>query len=101
MAKLGILVKSEDHLAELIQLTQAARSQGHEVVIFFTHKGLLLTQDPRFSELTGEAEMSLCRVSYEANDLRGKPAPGLLQSGFATQARNAMMIEDCDRYVVF
>jgi len=101
MAKLGIFVRSDKYLSELIEFTKAAKDQGIEVVIFFTHKGVLLTQDPRFPELTGSAEMSLCNVGYEANNLKGKPAPGIPDSGFATQARNGQMIEDCDRYMVF
>jgi hypothetical protein len=100
MAKIGVLVTSNRHLDQLINFTKAAESLGHSVSIFFTHKGVLLTQESRFPELTGKAEMSLCNVGYESNYLKGKPAPGIPPSGFATQARNGAMIEDCDRYIV-
>ena len=101
MPLLGILVRSNKYLDQLIDFVNAAKSEGVEMKIFFSHKGVLLTQDPRFPELTGLADLSLCNVGYEANNLKGKPAPGVPDTGFATQARNGMMIEDCDRYVVF
>ena len=101
MPLLGILVRSDKYLDELIEFVRAAKEEDVEMKIFFTHKGVLLTQEPRFPELTGLADLSLCNVGYEANNLKGKPAPGVPESGFATQARNGVMIEDCDRYVVF
>jgi hypothetical protein len=101
MPSLAILVRSNKYLDQLIEFVNAAKSEGVEMKIFFTHKGVLLTQEPRFTELTGLADLSLCNVGYESNNLKGKPAPGVPDNGFATQARNGMMIEDCDRYVVF
>lgn len=101
MPSLAIFVRSDKYLDQLIDFVNAAKSEGVEMKIFFSHKGVLLTQDPRFPELTGLADLSLCNVGYEANNLKGKPAPGVPDTGFATQARNGMMIEDCDRYVVF
>ena len=101
MPSLAIFVRSDKYLDQLIDFVNAAKSEGVEMKIFFSHKGVLLTQEPRFTELTGLADLSLCNVGYEANNLKGKPAPGVPDSGFATQARNGMMIEDCDRYVVF
>lgn len=47
--KLGILVSSDRHLDYVINLTQAACDRGNEVEIFFTGKGVLLTQSPEFS----------------------------------------------------
>ena len=101
MPSLAIFVRSDKYLDQLIDFVNVAKSEGVEMKIFFSHKGVLLTQDPRFPELTGLADLSLCNVGYEANNLKGKPAPGVPDTGFATQARNGMMIEDCDRYVVF
>ena len=44
--KLGILVSSDKHLDYVINLTTAAEEKGKEVEIFFTGKGVLLTQSP-------------------------------------------------------
>lgn len=98
--KLGIFVSSNRHLRHLIEITKAAKRADKEVVIFFTHKGVLLTQESDFSELAGHARYSLCNVSFEGFGLKGKRVPGMEETGFATQARHGEMMETCDRYLV-
>jgi predicted peroxiredoxin len=97
---LGILVSSTKYLDYVIALTKAAHDKGKNVRIFFTGKGVLLTQKPEFEQLVGKAKLSVCDVSFRANNLSGD-VPGVGFKDFATQARNAEMIEWCDRYVVF
>jgi len=98
---LGIFVISDKHLDKVIDLCKAAREKGDlEVTIFLSHRGTLLTQDPRFGELEGLATMSLCNVGFESHGLK-PPVPGIAEKDYATQARNGELIEDCDRYVVF
>jgi len=98
--KLGICVAGESNLRHVIGLTRAAKTAGKGVEIFFTGEGVLLTRDPRFSELIGAARVSVCEVSYIANGLRGQPVEGLVDKDFVTQGRNAEMVEECDRYVI-
>lgn len=98
--RLGILVCSNKYLDDVIALTIAAHQKGKKVQIFFTGKGVLLTQKPEFSELVGKAKLSVCDVSFRTNGLEGD-VPGVGFKDFATQARNAEMIKECDRYVVF
>jgi predicted peroxiredoxin len=98
--KLGILVSTTKHLDYVIALTSAAHDKGKSVEIFFTGKGVLLTQKPEFEQLVGKAKLSVCDVSFRANGLSGD-VPGVGFKDFATQARNAEMIESSDRYVVF
>ena len=98
--KLGVLVSSDKHLAKVIALTTAAHEKGVNVRIFFTGRGVLLTQKEEFSQLVGKAKLSVCDVSFRANGLEGD-VPGVGFKDFATQARNAEMISECDRYVVF
>ncbi|MBW2010739.1 MAG: peroxiredoxin [Deltaproteobacteria bacterium] len=98
--KLGIFVSSDRHLRHLIEITKAAERAGKEVLIFFTHKGVLLTQEPEFCELVGHASYSVCNVSFEACGLKDKQVPGMDETGFATQARHGEMLEVCDRYLV-
>jgi len=98
--KLGILVSSDKHLDKVIALTTAAHDKGKNVQIFFTGVGVLLTQKPEFEKLVGKAKLSICDVSFRANGLEGD-VPGIGFKDFATQARNAEMISECDRYVVF
>ncbi|MBW2053300.1 MAG: hypothetical protein JRG97_12980 [Deltaproteobacteria bacterium] len=98
---LGILVNSDKNLSHLISIVWAARSKGKEVMIFFTHRGVLLTQDPRFKELESLAEMSLCKESYEAHNLDPElEIPGIDESGFANQSRHGDLIYYSDRYLV-
>jgi len=98
--KLGILVSSDKHLDYIIELVTAAQKKGKNIQIFFTGKGVFLTQNQEFEQLVGKAKLSVCDVSFRANGLKGD-VPGIGFKDFATQARNAEMIEECDRYVVF
>jgi len=97
--KLGILVSSDKHLDYVIELATAAQRKGKNIQIFFTGKGVFLTQNHEFEQLVGKAKLSVCDVSFRANGLKGD-VPGIGFKDFATQARNAEMIEECDRYVV-
>ena len=98
--KLGILVSSDKHLDYIVNLTEAAVKKKKEVEIFFTGQGVLLTQTPDFQKLVGKAKMSLCDNSFRALGLEGD-VPGLGFKDFATQAKNAELIKNSDRYVVF
>jgi predicted peroxiredoxin len=97
---LGICVATRRHMAHVVGLAKAAKAAGKEVKIFFTGEGVHLTHDPRFPELIGVAKVTLCEVSYEANGYKGKELPGVGFKDFATQGKNAEMVEDCQRYVV-
>lgn len=99
--KLGICVSSKDHLHHVIGLARAARRAGKEVDIFFTGEGVLFTQDPRFSQLIGMGRIGVCEVSYFAFGLQGKEVPGLTDKDFVTQDRNAEMVANCTRYIIF
>lgn len=96
---LGIFVSSNNHLNKVIKLCRAAKNKGVEVTLFFSHLGVLLTQDPRFSKLEG-LKMSVCKVNFEGHGLK-PPVPGIGEKDFTTQAMHAELIDDCDRYVVF
>ena len=98
--RLGILVTSNRSMRHVLGVTEAARRAGKEVTIFFTGEGVLLTGDPGFFRLTELAKVDICEVSYQANGLEGD-VKGLNFKNFATQAKNAEMIEDSDRYLVF
>ncbi len=98
--KLGICVATRHNLHHVIGLAKAAKAGGKDVEIFFTGEGVHCTQDPRFSELLGTGRVTVCEVSYIANGYQGKEVPGLVDKDFVTQARNAEMVEECDRYII-
>ena len=97
---LGMLVTTDRHLDYVLKLTDAAMARKKKVEIFFTGRGVLLTRHPDFEKLAGKARLSVCDISFRTMGLSG-PVPGIGFNDFATQARNAEMIEKCDRYVVF
>lgn len=98
---LGIFVSSDQHLGKIIKLCRTAKEKGIKVTLFFTHRGTLLTQDPEFKELEGTAEIALCKVSLEKYGITKTHIPGIGEKGYATQAKHAEIIEECDRYIVF
>ena len=101
MAKsLGIFVCSDLHLEKILALCEAAARKQVAVTIFLTHRGALLIRDPRFATLEGLASIAVCNVSFEGHGLKGQVS-GLGNDAYATQARHAEMIQDCERYVVF
>ncbi len=99
---LGIMVASDRHLDYVVNLTKAAHKKGKDVQIFFTGKAVRLGFEPEFRELVGLAKLSICDVSFRANGFHGREdeVPGVGFKGFATQARNAEMAAECDRYLV-
>ncbi len=98
--KLGILVRDDKYLDQVINLTEAAHNKGVETQIFFTGRAVMLTQNSDFEKLVGKARLAVCDVSFRAFGLSGD-VPGVGFKDFATQARNAELVEESDRYVVF
>lgn len=96
---LGILVNTDTHFHYLHQLAKAAHKKGIKTQIFFTGPGVLLTKRSEFNQLVGLAKLSVCDVSFRANGLSGE-VPGVGFKDFVTQAVNAEMVADCDRYIV-
>jgi hypothetical protein len=96
---LAIMVSNRGAWPHLLGLVEAAEKQGLAVTIFFTGEGVLVTQNPRFAELTGRAKLALCEVSFRALGLEGE-VPGIGYKDFATQARHAEMVEDFPHYLV-
>jgi hypothetical protein len=100
---LGILVSSKKHLDAVVELVKAAHAKGKETQVFFTGSAVFLTLEPAFAELEGKAKLWVCDVSFRTNGLHGREddVPGVDYKGFATQGRNAEMLAEVDRYVVF
>lgn len=98
--KLGICVAGRKNMHHVLGLARAAKVAGNEVQIFFTGEGVYLTQDPRVQELLQVASCKVCEVSYHANGFKGVEVPGIKYKDYVTQARNAEMVEECDRYVI-
>jgi hypothetical protein len=100
---LGILVTTDKHLGSVIELVNAAHEKGKEIQAFFTGAAVHLTLQPAFAKLAGKAKLWICDVSFRANGYHGREdeVPGVDFKSFATQGRNAEMLAETDRYVVF
>lgn len=96
---LGIMVNSDKHFSYVYELAKAGNNKGIDIQIFFTGRGVHLTQHPEFEKLVGLASLKVCEVSYRSNGLSGN-VPGVGFKDFATQAVNAEMVAECDRYIV-
>lgn len=105
--RLGIFVSKNKHLDHLIGMAKAAKKAGKVITIFFTHDGVLLTQEPNYPELAqvidrdGGDEISLCNVRWEEHGLKGRPLPAAFdETDLATQSRHCRLVDTCDRYMV-
>ncbi len=98
--KLGISVTTNGHIDRLLGLACASQKSGRETEIFLTGEGVHLIQNPSFSEALKVARVAVCEVSYFARGYKKTEVPGLLDKDFTTQARNAEMVEECDRYII-
>jgi hypothetical protein len=97
---LGICATRRDSLPHLLGITRAARRAGKRVEIFVTGEAVFITQDPRFAEVIAKASVGICEVSYVAAGYQGVEIPGLVDNDFVTQARNAELVERCERYLL-
>jgi len=98
---IGILVRDDKYYDYLKSFCSAAFEKGYQVKVFFSGKGVVLTQNPDFGKIIDWVTPYICEVSYRANGLEGQEVPGVGFKQFVTQARNAEMLDECDRYLVF
>ncbi|MBI3393907.1 MAG: hypothetical protein HY039_12125 [Nitrospirae bacterium] len=98
--KLGILVNTDKHLQDVVGLTNAAVSKGHEVIIFAMDEGTRLVEDPSYtglSKLPG-VSMSVCDYSALEYHVKIEAIPETIKCG--SQFNNAVMNKEADRIVI-
>ena len=98
--KLGILVNTDRHLAEIAGLTHAALAKGHEVAIFAMDEGTRLLTDPVYTSLSrlSGVTLSVCQHSAAGLGVSVAGLPSEIHCG--SQLQNAMMQHAADRVVV-
>lgn len=98
--KLGVLVNTDRHLRDIIGLTKAAVSKGHEVTLFTMDAGTRLLENPSYTELCGlpGVAMSVCEHSAQAYEVRTEGLPKDIVRG--SQYHNAVMSRNADRLIV-
>ncbi len=97
---LGICVTTKNSFSHVIGIARAAKNAGKKAEIFFTGEGVHQSQLKEFTRLLEFAEVAICEVSYISYGYKGIEIPGLGDKDFMTQAKNAEMVEECDRYIV-
>lgn len=98
--KLGILVNTDKHLADILGITKASLSKGHEVTIFQMDDGTKLIGDSSFTELCKSegVNMSFCDHSAKGLNVSTDGIPDDIACG--SQFDNANMNHDCDKVIV-
>jgi hypothetical protein len=98
--KLGILVNTDRHLAEITGLTQAALTKGHEVSIFTMDEGTRLLANSGYTGLgrLPGVTMGVCQHSAEGLGVSVAGLPPDVHCG--SQLQNALMQHAADRVIV-
>jgi predicted peroxiredoxin len=98
--KLGILVNTDRHLEHLKGLVKAARSKGHEVIIFIMDDGTNLLRDSYIDELGRTEGISVSYCCHNAKQ-RENDMPFISDSVISgSQMNNVEMYNDADRVIV-
>jgi peroxiredoxin family protein len=98
--KLGILVNTDRHVKDLIGLTNAALSKGHEVIVFFMDAGVKLLANAKVKGLceNSRISMSFCDYTTQKNGISKEGICDKIVCG--SQYDNATMNHVADRVIV-
>ncbi|MEE8328791.1 MAG: hypothetical protein V3R54_02545 [Thermodesulfovibrionia bacterium] len=98
--KLGIFVNTDRHVDDIVGLTKAAVSKGHEVIIFIMDIGVNLLNNPSLAGLCSESGVSINYCDYNAGKM-GISKEGIPEKiGCGSQFDNATMNHEADRVIV-
>jgi len=98
--KLGILVNTDRHAGDVVGLTKAALSKGHEVIIFMMDAGNKLLHNSSVTGLCKETGVSMAFCAHSAEKLKVSTdgLPEKIHHG--SQFDNATMNSKADRVIV-
>jgi len=98
--KLGILVNSDRYCDNIVGITRAACSQGHEVILFAMDTGTFLLQNKQFTDLHSldGVQMSFCEHSAKELHADYSHLPDAIIPG--SQYNNADMNSRADKVIV-
>jgi predicted peroxiredoxin len=98
--KLGILINTDRHADDVVGLTKAALSKGHEVIIFMMDGGNRLLGNTAVTGLSNESgvSMAFCDHSAQKLGISKEGIPGKINCG--SQFDNANMNSRADRIIV-
>ena len=97
---LGILINTDRHADDIVGITKAALSKGHEVTMFMMDDGNKLLGNPAVTGLSEEAGVSMSYCDHSAQKL-GISKDGIPEKiGCGSQFDNANMNSQADRVIV-
>ncbi len=98
--KLGILINTDRHAEDIVGITKAALSKGHEVIIFVMDTGVNLLCNSSVMALSSETgvRMSYCDHNAGKMGISKEGIPGKV--GCGSQFDNATMNHEADRVIV-
>lgn len=98
--KLGIFVNTDRHAEDIVGLTKAAVSKGHEVIIFMMDTGVRLLRNTSVTGLCNNpgVQMSFCDYSVGKIGVSKEGCPDKIVCG--SQFDNASMNHEADRVIV-
>ncbi len=98
--KLGVIITTDKNLDQILGITRAALSKGHEVNIFSMDLGVKLLEDSSFKALCKESgvTMSYCDYSTKTVEVSTEGIPSEISCG--SQFDNANMNHDSDRVII-
>ena len=98
--KLGILLTSSpenENTNTVIEISKAAREEGHEVSIFLMYDGVYNVNKKEFAELAGKGvDIAIC--AFNAEQRKISKVDGIL---FGSQYDHACVASDVDRLISF
>ncbi|MCE5194413.1 MAG: DsrE family protein [Nitrospiraceae bacterium] len=98
--KLGILVNTDRHLDDIMGMTSAAISKGHEVIIFVMDKGINLINNQVFKLVHKFESVKVFVCSQDAVEMGlsiDNVSEGIVMG---SQYDNALMVHEADRVIV-
>ncbi len=98
--KLGILVNTDRHTEDVVGLTNAALSKGHEVIIFIMDTAVHLLSNPSLTGLCNLAGVSMAFCDHNAGKfgISKEGIPDKIACG--SQFDNATMNHEADKVIV-
>lgn len=98
--KLGIIINTDRHLADIMGIVNAAIFKKHEVILFNMDEGTKLVVASEFAELskTKGITMSFCSHSAKHFGIGMEGIPEKIVSG--SQYNNALMVNAVDRVII-
>lgn len=98
--KLGILLTTSpenENTNTVIEISKAARDEGHEVSIFLMYDGVYNVNKKEFAELVDKGiEIAICALNAEQRKVAR--VEGIL---FGSQYDHACIASDVDRFISF